>query len=160
MGADLYIEPIFKENKEKYEDLFNKAVAERDKFNVLGKKEEAEKAQKEVSEYYDKMYSVGYFRDSYNGTSLLWKLGLSWWECGYIKRGYISIANAKKLLKQVQSTELEPITRHSLEEGHCKVDDGECSVESWKKYFVEKKKLFEEFLKTAINLKAKIRASV
>jgi len=38
-----------------------------------------DKAQHQVERYYAKMYERGYFRDSYNRTSLLWLFGLSWW---------------------------------------------------------------------------------
>jgi hypothetical protein len=30
--------------------------------------------------YYGKMYERGYFRDSYNGSNLLWLFDLSWWQ--------------------------------------------------------------------------------
>ena len=68
MGADLYIYEKYEQNKNKYESLFNAAVKTRD-ANTDASKTEA--LQAEVSKYYDLMYSVGYFRDSYNGTALL-----------------------------------------------------------------------------------------
>ena len=40
--------------------------------------QEAEAAQAEVAKYFDLMYSEGYFRDSYNVTNVLWRLGLTW----------------------------------------------------------------------------------
>jgi hypothetical protein len=74
MGADLYIENIHYPLMRKYEPLFESAVRRRD--SSPPKSKEAEAAQRDVTKYYDLMYSEGYFRDSYNATSVLWRLGL------------------------------------------------------------------------------------
>lgn len=76
MGADLYIEKIHQPLLEKYQPLFDEAVRQRDALPRDSK--EAKAAQRKVTRYYDLMYSDGYFRDSYNVTSVLWRLGLSW----------------------------------------------------------------------------------
>ena len=78
MGADLYLEPVFTENREQWEPLFNQAVARRDRLAEGSPERQA--AQVEVERYYDRMYARGYFRDPYNDWDLLWKFGLSWWE--------------------------------------------------------------------------------
>lgn len=126
----------------------------RDKYNRFVK------AQARVNKWYDKMYEVGYFRDSYNGTSLFWRLGMSWWGCPYIKNGEIKPENAKKLLAEVEQAEINPITKEELLEHHCKVDDGENSPESWDKMFSDKKARFVFFLKEAIANNWVISASV
>jgi hypothetical protein len=118
------------------------------------------KAQARVNKWYNKMYEVGYFRDSYNGTSLFRRLGLSWWGCKYIENGVISPENAQKLLDEVEQVELEPITKEELEENHCRVDDGENSPVTWNKMFSEKKACFVSFLKEAIDNHWSIEASV
>jgi hypothetical protein len=58
MGADLYIQP-------KFEEEYQKRVTEEgieDRYKYI---------------YDDNPY---YFRDSYNNSSVLWKLDLSWWK--------------------------------------------------------------------------------
>jgi hypothetical protein len=77
MGADLYIEDIHIPLLKRYEPLFEAAVRRRDQCQPGS--QEAAAAQAEVIKYYDLMFSAGYFRDSYNATSVLWRLGLSWW---------------------------------------------------------------------------------
>ena len=159
MGADLYIKAVYDENHKKYEVLFQKAVAKR---NLLEKDSiEEEKAQKLVSKYYDLMYSKGYFRDSYNGTSLMWAIGLSWWKDipRYTnKAGNITPTRAKELKKVIQNSEIK-ITKERLIELHCEVDDDKNSVDVWKKYFQSKKRRFIAFLDLAIKLKSEIECS-
>jgi hypothetical protein len=102
MGADIYLESVSAKQREKFEPLFQQAVATRDKwckrtgFNAHAgynpahkadaaykrQKAQYDKLQKHVSEAYDGMYEAGYFRDSYNSSSLFWMLGLSWWKLG------------------------------------------------------------------------------
>src|SRR5512146_3228468 len=98
MGADLYIESISNKQKATYEPLFNAAVRARESNKDESRKDEL---QAEVSKYYDLMYAEGYFRDSYNITSVLKRLGLSWWkDVGPLlnKKGYLSPTKARKLL--------------------------------------------------------------
>jgi hypothetical protein len=78
VGADLYLRPVFTENREQWEPLFNQAVERRDKA-PKGSLEQKQ-AQGEVEGYYNRMYERGYFRDPYNNWDLLWKFGLSWWD--------------------------------------------------------------------------------
>jgi hypothetical protein len=126
----------------------------RDKYNKFVK------AQARVSKWYSKMYEVGYFRDSYNGTSLFWRLGMSWWKCPYIKNGEISPENAKLLLAKVRETQMEPVTAEELKAEHCAVDNDKNSPESWNKYFLDKKEAFCAFLQEAIDKNLVIEASV
>lgn len=204
MGADLYIEPIFSQNKRKAKKNFNRAVKARDSlgdYRELGLGEVEKfvrvklnmpekgfddpaplipenmelprlleskrdvynahvKAQARVTKWYNKMYEVGYFRDSYNGTSLFWRLGMSWWQCPYIKDGEISPDNAKKLLAEVQEKELPPLTWEELKENHCSVDEGKNSVDSWNQFFLDKKERFCAFLQEAIDKGLTITALV
>src|ERR1700716_2288262 len=78
MGADLYIPPLFQQQRQQWEPLFEEAARKRDRLKASSK--ERRQAQARVEECYDKMYEQGYFRDSYNDWNLLWKFGLSWWE--------------------------------------------------------------------------------
>ena len=191
MGADLYIEPFFSENRDKYDALFKEAVKARDAYptpddvkGILSAEEfgmeitpeqmtiktrvypaeyqRAKELQEKVSELYEKMYEVGYFRDSYNGSSLFWKLGLSWWALAkngekvqlINKQGYITVRSAKLLLALVKSLpiQLDEKANENWEKG--------TTVEDVRKFFEAKKKRFEDFLQFAIDNKAKIRASV
>lgn len=80
MGADIYLNSVYKANHAIWQPLFNEAVEERDRLQALGDTAEAKEMQTLVEEYYDKMYERGYFRDSYNSTSLMWLLDMSWWQ--------------------------------------------------------------------------------
>lgn len=163
MGADLYIDGIFDANKDKYEALFHAACKKRDALPRDSK--EHDEAHKEVTELYDKMYGVGYFRDSYNGSSLFWHMGLSWWAMisdGKNKkptqfissRGFISIANAKRLRVVVEAL---PITMKPDDYDGWEAGTTKDQVD---KYFTDKKQAFLDFLDLAIKNKKKIRASV
>jgi hypothetical protein len=77
MGADLYMNSVFLPNRDKYNPKFTFWIAARDK---LQEKEKKKDAQEKVNFYFEKMYELGYLRDSYNETNLLWLFGLSWWK--------------------------------------------------------------------------------
>jgi hypothetical protein len=76
MGADLYIKSTYQPNHEKYQQQFHQYATKRDAARTEAEKK---RYQRKVDEYYGKMYEVGYFRDSYNNSNLLWKLGLDYW---------------------------------------------------------------------------------
>jgi len=191
MGSDLYIEPFFKENKNKCQPLFDKAVRKRNaykspqvvadllvfeewgngelspgqiaiKTKVYPKEYAKAKAlQDAVTDIYEKMYEVGYFRDSYNCSSLFNKLGLSWWAMADGKKvsfidadGSISVANSQRLLALVKSLPLQ------IEEEDINGWVAGTTMDTLREYFTEKKKKFEEFLQFAIDNHAIIRASV
>ena len=160
MGADLMIEPMFSDNQSKHEKAFDEAIRIR---NVCTRGTPAyESAQKKVDELYDKMYEVGYFRDSYNDSSLFWKLGLSWWALAadgtkvslINKQGNISVANAKKLLALVKSLPIQ------IEEKDIEGWAAGTTVENLKEFFEKKRQRFIAFLELAIANKRPIRASV
>ncbi len=112
MGADIYLNSKFKPNQAKHKAEFEKAVAIRDAFPRGSK--EADEAQKAVSASYSAMYAVGYFRDSYNSSTFLNKIGLSWWrdivplldEGTDDKMPTLPISEAVKLRKIVAETPL------------------------------------------------------
>lgn len=163
MGADLYIDSIYNKAIEKHKPAFDEAVERRNRLKAEGASEkEIEAVQAEVEKHYNAMYDhEGYFRDSYNSTSLFWQLGLSWWndlQEFYDGDGNLRPAGAKRLLAKIKKIKLKKPTRESLE--HAVVEEkGENSLESWHRYFRRKKARFEKFLQTAINLNEKIRCS-
>jgi|CXWL01.1.fsa_nt_gi hypothetical protein len=171
MGADLYIKKIFDENQKQFKPFFDSAVELRDSLGRGSENPLAKKAQEIVGYFYDKMYEVGYFRDSYNGTAVLFLINLSWWENVsplINKSGNISGKNLKTFRDMVtqgwancqdginnDAKLLEHLKEHS-----CTVDDGENSVAVWREFFTNKYNRLIEFIDTAIKLRTCIRASV
>jgi hypothetical protein len=160
MGADLYIKSISDKVRAKYKPRFDKAVEMRDQAIKNGDEVVEASSQALVEFYFNKMNGHGYFRDSYNSSSLLWVLGLSWW--GDInkmldKKGNLSVANTKKLLEMIKERKVpNPLV---LNEKMVTIDDGENSLAEWRKYFVKKRVKFIKFLETAISLREPIYCS-
>jgi hypothetical protein len=148
LGADLYIESIFDENNKKYEAQFSEAAIKR---NNATTEEEREKYHKKVSVLYDKMYEKGYFRDSYNNSSLFWKLDLSWWNDlgNYIDgKSNMHPENIKKFLELIKSR------KHHLIANLQNVEEDEMN------YFFSKYDAFCKFLEEAIEFNQPIYCSV
>lgn len=155
MGADLYINSLYDKNRKKYEKKFNDACRKRDEAKT---EKEKEKCQKQVSKYYDAMFSEGYFRDSYNATSVLWALDMSWWGNKYIdENGVMSAGAALDFLKDVKAAKLKLPTLEQLKENYADVSNG---VRPWHTYYRRKKKDLIEFLKKAVELQEDIHCSV
>ena len=75
MGADLYMNDAYKKREKKLAPQIQEALDNR-KANP-----DDEDAHQKAMDLYDKLYTKDvYFRDSYNSGSLMWSLGLSWWE--------------------------------------------------------------------------------
>ena len=176
MGADLYIKPLTEAARKKWSPVFDDAVKLRNQLAVdlrawesilaareqVGNKvtiqsakdclettkKELDAAQKAVSGAYDKMYGYGYFRDSYNGTSVLWRLGLSWWQD--IPGGTLTVAQLQDTLEKVRKSKLKPCTAAELKEMGCTVDNGENSVKAWQNHYRNKKRRLMRFLARAI----------
>lgn len=155
MGADLYIPKVRDPIRAKWQPKFDAAVRRRDA--AAQGSPEFEAAQNAISEAYDQLYGTGYFRDSYNGTSILWRLDLSWWED--LKPDVedddainVSVERCREFLDKVKAAELKPVTAEDLRANHCKVDDeGENTVEGWNRFYVEKRDRLIAFLETAID---------
>ena len=158
MGADLYIESVTKKACRENEGAFHQAAKDRD---VARTEEEQRRLQQEVGKYYDAMYPEGYyFRDSYNEGSLLWQMGLSWWEdVGKLltKSGYMSVANAKKFKQMIAD---RPISlTHQVKFGHPEwVHDPENP--EWQTHFIKHREELLRFLDNAIEMNEKIRCSI
>lgn len=179
MGADLYIEKIFRENNDKYKDDFDRAVKARDTATTDEVKDEFQKA---VTAAYDKMYSVGYFRDPYNNNDLLWQFELSWWSDitkKYCKSGSMSYTKAKLLLDELKNREeLFEKNLQDLLEGKNRVwdydTDWKTKEKTYKKdenltqkdreeyvtYYRKEYEKLKAFLQTAIDLKTAIDCSL
>jgi len=165
MGADLYIESVFNRKYEALRPELDRLSKAMSKARGEGDYERAEEIRKEYATLCDEIWTEenGYFRDSYNVTSILWRLGLSWWtDIGPMldDEGYLHPKEIRELLAYVESTELNLPTREELEENYAKVDNDENSVESWHQYYIEKKDRFVRFLKRALELNEPIRCSI
>lgn len=147
MGADLYIRSVTDAARNKHQRAFDEAVLARNN----APESERDRFQSEVGRLYDLMYPAdGYFRDSYNGTSLLWTLGLSWWaDVKLNKSGCLAGNYLLRFRKQVAEAQMVEIDEAYLRKKHCSLE-GENTVESWRAYFVEKRQRLLAFLDRAI----------
>jgi hypothetical protein len=162
MGADLYIERVHTPLIEQYESLFEAAVRKRDALPPKSKAAKA--AQKEVTKYYDLMFAEWYFRDSYNVTNVLNRLGLSWWSdviplCGDTRK--LHGQKLRQFREMVAKATLQLPTREQIIEQAGTVEEqGENSLAEWHKYFVEKQAALIAFLDKAIALDSAVRCSL
>ena len=155
MGADLYINKLYQPNLEKYKPLFEAAVQRRDSATDA---EEINLHQAKVDEYYDLMYSEGYFRDSYNDSSVLWQLELSGW--GDVipmlnRRGNLVGKNLDAFIAMLENRQI-PDKENLSHISH----DNDQELQEWHTYFVEKRLRLIEFLKTAKQLRAPVYCSL
>lgn len=162
MGADLFIEQIYTPNRNRYASL---ALAAQQILNQCAPgSAEAEAAKAEVIFYSDQMFSAGYFRDSYNGTSVLTRLGLSWWQNVrplLDKNGVLKGKALKQFRKMVHDAQLKLPTSEELAEAHMQLDaEGENSLAGWHKYFREQRALLLEFIDQAIAWEGTILCSL
>lgn len=143
MGADIYLNSVYKENSRKQRKNFIRWCNKRDKAVDNARKLFC---QSKVNLYHNKMYEVGYFRDSYNMTSLMLRLGVSWWrditprldrECR------MPIEDMRWLRSIVATAPLRPLTEEDL-----KGSSDPASV--WMNYFEDKRKDFLKLLDLAI----------
>lgn len=155
MGADLYIKTLEQPVKAEWKPKFEAAVALR---NAAQDDAAREAAQKLVDEAYNHLWGGDhYFRDSYNSTSVLWRLGLSWWQdlnpdiTDEEAEVNCSPQLCRQFLEKVQAAHFTLPTRRELEDGHATVEDeGSNSVEGWHNYYTAKRDRLVAFLKRAI----------
>ena len=158
MGADLYMNKSFKENELKYKPQLDKKIEER---NALPKgSDEANKAQEKVGELFNKLYSSEvYYRDSYNHGSLLWSLGLSWWDdvTKYIDdEGDMSPDKAQEFLDVIEGADLK-VDKEFLK--------GAYEEEGWThdqcvEHFEKRREELISFLQKSVDTKESIGCSV
>ena len=162
MGADVYLKNLHNEVKAEYGPLFTEAVRKRDAVIVQKERSlgyrvgiddpDIAPLQEEVSKYFDLMNSEGYFRDSYNNSSLLWTLGLSWWQDVtpmLNKKGEMSITKTKQFLKMIED---RPVTMEIVVKQLAELESLD-SAEDWFAYWKEKRENLIELLKKSIELK-------
>jgi hypothetical protein len=158
MGADLYINKLRRPVQAEWQPKFDAAVAQRDSAQDAAGKDAGQKL---VDEAYEKLFGGDhYFRDSYNGTSILARLGLSWWrdlqpDVEYVEGDpateiNVSAEACRKLRDQIAAAEYKPVTFDSLKAEHCTVDYRENSPARWNQFFSEKRDRLIAFLDRAI----------
>lgn len=149
MGADLYRNDILDPIREQTKKTFDEAVAVRDALPPNDPRLDA--AQADVDAAYDAMYPDGaYFRDSYNCSSVLNRLGLSWWQDVIPmldKEGNLSPDRCKELADQIDNIDLQPISDSDWQDNW--QSHTRDTRESWDKYFLEKKQRLIDFLRSA-----------
>jgi hypothetical protein len=104
--------------------------------------------QGKVQEYFDKMFGDGYYRDPYNGSNLLWKLGLDYSDL------FGSYLDKDRLL---QADKVEVILGEVLNRRHL-LEEIENKEE--REYFGERFEEFIEFLRVAIRTGEPIQCSI
>lgn len=153
MGADLYLEPNFSRTRDAMQPKFEEAARKRDRAHKRGDEAAVSAAQAEVNEWYDRMYDTeDYFRDSYNPSSVMAAIGLSWW------RDVIPMLDAddnlsaercEALAAEIESREVPYRTAAELEAVGCIVDDNENNPESWRNYFLRERESLVRFFRRA-----------
>lgn len=121
-----------------------------------------EKMQVLVSLAYELMYSKGYFRDSYNQTNLLWRLGLSYWKDleGWLDgEGHMSIANMRAFADIIKGGDIVPVGKMEGDERLIEDTDG-YRASDWQAYFEGKRRDLLELLATAIKKREPLYFSV
>jgi hypothetical protein len=151
MGADIYLSSIADRARSMYEPLFNDAVKRRNLAKTEGMKAEW---QAKVEKYFDAMHpEEGYFRDSYNPSSVFQVMDLSWWELGarMLVDDHLPIDKAKKLLTMIERCPItyEMVTAHYEKN---ELHESKQSIDEWFKYFTAKRERFMALLRKSIEL--------
>ena len=144
MGADLYMNRAYDEKcaeKKETLDSFGKAK---------GNGVELTQAQKQhMMDVYDDLYKQGdvYFRDSYNSGSVMWAMGMSWWDDVVPmldKDGNLSHEDTLKLVNMITDAPLN-VSTDFLEN----MPD-EWTIDDAQKYLREEQQKLVGFLKRAV----------
>lgn len=152
MGADIYLKSISDKAKAEHQPMFNAACRRREAATT---EDERKAIQAEVERHYDAMYpDDGYFRDSYNRTSLFWLYGLSWWQSPIDSSGHLPIDEAKTLRDKLVTTEFP---RSKIESEFKNSDD---PVDSWVEMFTNKRTRLIALLDKSIELNEPLYCSV
>jgi hypothetical protein len=155
MGADLYNEKLVERNKKLYQAEYDAISAKLDDAYEMARikarvpegqfaappHEGMEALQREHSRIHELIYSEdSYFRDSYNDSSLMWTLEISWWS-DVAKMTHNDILRPKDCLRLIELMEKrKPHMRLPAWEDKA----GEPTV---KEYFDEKYERLIRFLK-------------
>jgi hypothetical protein len=172
MGADIYLNSKFEKN---YEDVQKEIDTLEALFKSTHKQTVLDVADGEEDKLFeltrpllDKQYSVGYFRDSYNSSSLLSQLGLSWsHDIGkrLNEKSCLSVEDCKWFLYEINNRRIgespteEPIMSSLFNVLGLEKSDVELDAEKIE-YFVKKKSMLVNLLLDAIELNEPLYCSI
>jgi hypothetical protein len=172
MGADIYLNSKFEKN---YEEVQKEIDALEALFKSTHKKNVFDVADGDDSKLFeltrpllDKQYSVGYFRDSYNSSSLLSQLGLSW-SSDISKRlndrSYLPVEDCKWLLDEINNRRIgETVTEEPMMARLFSVlgqEKTDVALDAERlEYFVKKKSMLVNLLLDAIELDEPLYCSI
>lgn len=190
MGADIYLKSVSDAAREQWTPRFNAACAARDVYVAkVGQPTASDrtykKLQEAVGEAYEAMYpDDGYYRDSYNASSLFSLLGLSWWQAADVNGGSsdspvgrlinkdreMSVRSMTRLKKYLEEVDFEARFKTWVaakrkppkDRSWDKIDFNEDGngVEEWHKMFSEKRTNLIALLDKAIARKERLHCSV
>ena len=184
MGADIYLRSLYEPAYEKAHPIFEAAYKARDALTGVGRFDqnnpEHAAAQAKVDEAYEAMYAVGYFRDSYNRTSLFAFLGVSWWQSAGVMRAdgspytweiggegemqVPSMVALRDFLRERGEVTCDQMQawRTALDDDdeHRIPDEGDDSLTEWGKMFERKRRRLIKLLEQAIALGEPLDCSV
>lgn len=154
MGADIYYDgPHYKEEQRLWEAYQNEKNEAEKEFHWL-----------KLKKFWDTREDADYFRDSYNNTSVLWQMGLSWWQdVGKVldDEGLLPIAEAIKLRDYIEK---HPIVREEItwEDWDTKkpVVFSDEERDEWFEYFTKKRQDFLDMLDRSIENNSPLICSV
>lgn len=156
MGADVYLVSVHEKSKAEHEPAFKAACADRDALPRGSAA--ARKAQKKVDVAFNRLMSAeGYFRDPYNETTFLDKLGLSWW-VDIVPRltkkdGKLPLKQAKWFIEQLETRQLD-------EAKMLKVTAPKNTLEDTRKYYEKDRADLIKLLKKSIELREPLVCSL
>jgi hypothetical protein len=195
MGADIYLKSVSDAAKAQWQPRFEAACSARNEYAQRVERHtgqppgdddlENKKLQQAVSEAYEGMYpDDGYYRDSYNATSLFGVLGLSWWQSADVRGGakhspvgklinkqnHMSVTSMKRLKKYLEEVDFETcfqswvVAKRNPPEGQewDKINFRQKGngVKEWRRMFYEKRKNLIALLDKAIARKEPLYCSV
>lgn len=157
MGADLSIRSVLDAANKRHRSAYEAALRKRERS--VGAERDA--AQAEVARICDLLFPEdGYFRDSYNGTNVLWAFGLSWWvDVKLNKSGFLAGSNLKRFRRMVAEAQLV-VDEDYLKRQHCRAWGKDYTVEAWRRFFTKRRQELLAFLDHAIEQGEPIEASL
>ena len=118
-----------------------------------------DKESKALAKEFEKLQETHYFRDSYNATSLFWRLGLSWWQLAgddiIDDNNVMSAINIQLLLERFYEVRGDRLSDDAIEKWHGanmenEMISDEQTWQEWAEYFREKGERFEQFCKRTL----------
>lgn len=174
VGADIYLYDKRREDLDARIDAWINEPKHQDIRTRLGTDEEPEKrsiihiwqggideVSRALAKEREELMETHYFRDSYNQTSLLWRMEMSWWalsDNGYIdENGILNAETVFLLLERYNELSERLFSEEAtttwyeqrLKNGTLFSDDE--GVEFWFKYFQEKGQRFVEFCQRTLD---------